>query len=137
MFLDVPHTSDDLLTIVPIELVAYNRTTEEVAENIQADKVIFQSLEDLKDACTEAADDSSEVKEFEVGVFSGKYITEVPDGYFEHISQLRGKNKKRKTVNCSEAMLIANGGVVNVAPGQQAADARNGVKSPSYREDIK
>lgn len=118
--------------------MAYNRTTDEVAENIQADKVIFQSLQDLKDACTEAADDTSDVKEFEVGVFSGKYITEVPDGYFEHISQLRGKNKKRKIVNCSEAMLIANGGVVNVAPGQQAAgDARNGVKSPSYREDIK
>ncbi|KAH0525939.1 hypothetical protein TsFJ059_009337 [Trichoderma semiorbis] len=121
----------------PDELVAYNRTTEEVAENIQADKVIFQSLQDLKDACTEAADDTNDVKEFEVGVFSGKYITEVPDGYFEHISQLRGKNKKRKTPNCSEAMIIANGGVVNVAPGQQAAgDARNGVKSPSYREDI-
>ncbi|UKZ79084.1 hypothetical protein TrVFT333_006834 [Trichoderma virens FT-333] len=110
----------------PDELVAYNRTTEEVAENIQADKVIFQSLEDLKDACTEAADDSSEVKEFEVGVFSGKYITEPTPR----------QEQEEKTVNCSEAMLIANGGVVNVAPGQQAADARNGVKSPSYREDI-
>ncbi|KAL6802621.1 Amidophosphoribosyltransferase [Trichoderma sp. SZMC 28013] len=121
----------------PDELVAYNRTTEEVAENIQADKVIFQSLQDLKDACTEAADDTNDVKEFEVGVFSGKYITEVPDGYFEHISELRGKNKKRKAPNCSEAMIIANGGVVNVAPGQKAAgDVRNGVKSPSYREDI-
>ncbi|PTB65177.1 Amidophosphoribosyltransferase [Trichoderma citrinoviride] len=124
----------------PDELVAYNRTTEQVAENIQADKVIFQSLDDLKAACVEAAGEGSEVKEFEVGVFSGKYITEVPDGYFEHISQLRGKNKKRKTPNCSEAMLIANGGVVNMAPGQNGAQGngtRNGVMSPSYREDIK
>ncbi|PTB81842.1 Amidophosphoribosyltransferase [Trichoderma longibrachiatum ATCC 18648] len=123
----------------PDELVAYNRTTEQVAENIQADKVIFQSLDDLKAACVEAAGEGSEVKEFEVGVFSGKYITDVPEGYFEHISQLRGKNKKRKA-NCSESMLIANGGVVNMAPGQNGAQgngARNGVVSPSYREDIK
>lgn len=119
--------------------MAYNRTTQEVAENIQADKVIFQSLEDLKAACIEAAEGDSDVKEFEVGVFSGKYITEVPDGYFEHISQLRGKNKKRRAPNCTEAMLIANGGVVNMAPGQQPAGdgARNGFVSPSYREDIK
>ncbi|KAH0499606.1 hypothetical protein TgHK011_006786 [Trichoderma gracile] len=122
----------------PDELVAYNRTTDQVAENIQADKVIFQSLDDLKAACVEAAGEGSEVKEFEVGVFSGKYITDVPEGYFEHISQLRGKNKKRKA-NCSESMLIANGGVVNVAPGQNGAQGngtRNGVVSPSYREDI-
>ncbi|KAL7946866.1 Amidophosphoribosyltransferase [Trichoderma barbatum] len=121
----------------PDELVAYNKTTQEVAESIHADKVIFQSLDDLKAACIESAPVDNPVKEFEVGVFSGKYITEVPYGYFEHISELRGKNKKRKTKNNSAAMLIANGGVVNVAPGQVAGDARNGDKTPSYREDIK
>ncbi|RFU77481.1 amidophosphoribosyltransferase [Trichoderma arundinaceum] len=123
----------------PDELVAYNRTPEEVAKNIQADKVIFQSLEDLKEACVEAADPSSKVRDFEVGVFSGKYTTEVPDGYFEHISQLRGKNKRRKLANCAAAMLVANGGTVNEAPGQQTGDAgatTNGFASPQYREDI-
>lgn len=111
-----------------------------MAENIQADKVIFQTLDDLKAACIEAAVDGNRVQDFEVGVFSGNYTTEVPEGYFEHISQLRGKSKKRKFASCSEAMLVANGGAVNMATGHQAASEEattNGFDAPKYREDIK
>ncbi|RYP68989.1 hypothetical protein DL769_005376 [Monosporascus sp. CRB-8-3] len=104
---------------------AYGRTPQEIAQHINADAVIFQDLGDLTAACIEAAEGESEVQDFEVGVFSGKYITEVPEGYFEHLSNLRG-NKGR---------------LVNVTAGQQMAlektsTAKNGLASPEYSEDI-
>jgi amidophosphoribosyltransferase len=104
------------------ELVAYGRTTQEIAQHINADAVIFQDLSDLTAACIEAAEGESEIQGFEVGVFSGKYITEVPEGYLEHLSKLRGNREKI-------GMLIANGKPVNMAACQQMA--------PEYSEDIK
>jgi amidophosphoribosyltransferase len=99
----------------------------------------------LKAACIEAAEGECKVKDFEVGLFNGKYITEVPEGYFEHLSQLRGK--KKAVVGMSEesagrAMLVANSGPMDVALRQQKGPdddgARvNGMKSPEYREDIR
>lgn len=68
-----------LLTLNVSELVAYGRTTQEIAQHINADAVIFQDLSDLTAACILAAEGKSEVQDFEVGVFSGKYITEVPE----------------------------------------------------------
>jgi amidophosphoribosyltransferase len=84
------------------------------------------------------------VKDFEVGLFNGKYITDVPDGYFEHLSQLRGR--KKAMVGLSEdqagrAMLVANSGPMGIAMRQQNGSGdgagMNGTKSPSYREDIR
>jgi len=130
------------------ELVAHGKTRREIAQDISADEVIFQSLEDLQAACIEAAEGESKVKGFEVGVFCGKYVTDVPEGYFEHLSRLRGKKGKKTAVVAAEeeagasAVLIANSGPVNVVLGQQRAleddgAVRNGVKSPQYQEDIR
>lgn len=38
----------------------------------------------------EAAPKDTTVEDFEIGVFCGRYKTEVPDGYFEHLDELRG-----------------------------------------------
>lgn len=100
----------------PTELVAYKRTTEEIAKHINADAVIFQDLEDLNAACMEAAEGPTKVQDFEVGVFSGKYSTEVPEGYFEHLSNLRGNKDK---VN---GTVVVNGGPVNVSGPQYSED---------------
>ncbi|RYP20507.1 hypothetical protein DL765_002752 [Monosporascus sp. GIB2] len=106
--------------------VSYGRTTQEIAQHINADAVTFQDLSDLTAACIEAAEGESEIQSFEVGVFSGEYVTEVPEGYFEHLSNIRG-NKGRP---------------VNTAAGQQMVPeqtitAKNGLASPEYSEDIK
>lgn len=116
------------------ELIAYGRNWAQIAENIDADEVIFQDLKDLKDACIEAAEGTSQVKDFEVGVFCGEYKTEVPEGYFEHLRQLRRGKKKGGLAN---QFLVGNSGPVNTAAHPQPAAATEGMKSPENREDIR
>ncbi|KAK4219517.1 phosphoribosyltransferase-like protein [Rhypophila decipiens] len=107
----------------PTELIAHEKTREDIARHIDADDVIYQDLDDLKAACTEASD-NGEITDFEIGVFCGKYKTEVPEGYFEHLSENRGK--KRKIAAAADPTtatgrtpgspsLVANGGPVNTA----------------------
>ncbi|CAJ2506541.1 Uu.00g006710.m01.CDS01 [Anthostomella pinea] len=106
----------------PQELIAHEKTREDIAKHIGSDDVIYQSLEDLAAACTEAAPEG-EVKDFEVGVFCGKYKTEVPVGYFEHLDELRGKGKKRKlpdAVEGQDAVATGNSGPVLVPTNETA-----------------
>jgi amidophosphoribosyltransferase len=71
-------------------LVAYNRTEDEVAEYLGADKVIYQKLEDLVD-CVKTKDDR--ITNFEVGVFTGNYITGVEDTYLNELEEIRAQNQ--------------------------------------------
>jgi amidophosphoribosyltransferase len=93
------------------ELVAHGRTPEEVAKEIGADKVIYQTLEDLK-KCVGGF--NPEITEFEAGVFTGEYVTGCPPHYLEHLEKLRGVNartkelEKKKTL---EAMKINGIGI--------------------------
>ena len=75
------------------ELVAHDRETEQVAGEIGADMVIYQTLEDLK-KCVSGY--NSEILDFEAGVFSGEYITGCPPAYLEHLKKLRGVNARTK-----------------------------------------
>ncbi|KAK3365810.1 nucleophile aminohydrolase [Lasiosphaeria ovina] len=142
----------DLAT--PQELIAHEKTRTDIARHINADEVIYQDLDDLKDACTEANPDG-QVKDFEVGVFCGKYKTAVPEGYFEHLNESRGK--KRKTAPTSDepaaagspsVVAVGNSGPVGVvdAAGETSeatlrlrAEAQQEAKdsqSDANREDI-
>ncbi|KKY38315.1 putative amidophosphoribosyltransferase [Diaporthe ampelina] len=137
----------------PNDLVAHGKTRQEIAQHIHADEVIFQDLADLKASCIEAAEGPTEIEDFEVGVFCGKYVTDVPEGYFEHLSRLRGK--ERKTAACAieagepgqggHATVVTNSGPVNVASRRDADDDddagddddnENDSSRPEHREDI-
>ncbi|KAG6009436.1 hypothetical protein E4U21_002351 [Claviceps maximensis] len=118
----------------PAELAAHGRTTEEIAEYIQADHLVYLTLEGLMAACKDAAEKDSKVEDFEIGVFNGNYVTGVPEGYFEHLSSVRQQGKKRKAgtldLTLSGSTELTDGSVVvtNSGPVYGAG--------PEYREDI-
>ena len=69
------------------ELVAYNRTDEEVASFIGADWLIYQDLPDLVKA---ARAGNQKIKRFDTSCFSGQYVTgDISDDYLSHISLMR------------------------------------------------
>jgi len=75
------------------ELIATGKTVAELAKNIGADELIFQDLQDLKDAITEAAPGLSH---FDTSVFDGTYVTgDVTDEYLATLEQQRNDAAKR------------------------------------------
>ncbi|ODQ66722.1 Amidophosphoribosyltransferase [Nadsonia fulvescens var. elongata DSM 6958] len=76
----------------PKALVAFNRSDEEVAGLIGADEVIYQNLDDLID-CVKNCGENKVVEKFEVGVFTGDYITGVEEAYFAELEHLRAQEE--------------------------------------------
>ena len=69
------------------ELVAHGRTVEQICEEIGADKLIYQDLEDLINAVREGNPD---IKEFDTSCFSGEYVTRgVDETYLKDLSNTR------------------------------------------------
>ena len=75
--IDMPATS---------ELIASNRTDEEVAKEIGADWLVYQTLEDLIDTCKTG---NPGIKEFETSIFTGEYITPLDENYLEDLETSR------------------------------------------------
>ena len=73
------------------ELVASNKTTEEVALEIGADWLIYQTLEDLIDTVSVG---NTSIEEFETSIFTGKYITPVSPSYLEQLQSSRRNDTK-------------------------------------------
>jgi len=82
----------------PKELVAYQRDSKAIAEHIGADTVIYQTLQDLEEACAQDSPRDPKTQHFEVGVFCGKYVTPVGEEYFRHLEEIRGEVKKAKVM---------------------------------------
>lgn len=71
------------------ELLATDRTDEQIAEAIGADAVIYQDLDDLVRAVAKASPDG--LTEFETSCFNGVYATGDIDGaYLDQIEKQRG-----------------------------------------------
>jgi len=74
------------------ELIAHGRENEDICELIGADKLIFQTIEDLVSAVGVA---NSEIKRFETSVFDGMYITnDIDQNYLETLDAQRNDKKK-------------------------------------------
>ncbi|WP_340121740.1 amidophosphoribosyltransferase [Methylobacter svalbardensis] len=72
------------------ELIAHNRTEDEVRVAIGADRVIYQELNDLIDAVRKGNPD---IKHFDTSCFSNEYITgDIDDAYLERTEALRNDN---------------------------------------------
>ncbi|SDU01571.1 amidophosphoribosyltransferase [Halopseudomonas salegens] len=74
------------------ELIAHGRTTEEVAELIGADWLLYQDLEDLVEAVSEGNPD---IHHYDCSVFTGEYVTgDVNEAYLGKIEQARNDSAK-------------------------------------------
>ena len=66
------------------ELIAYNRSIDEIEDNLFIDKMIYQEVDDLTQAITK----DSKIKELDLSCFTGKYVTgTVTDEYLTWVEQ--------------------------------------------------
>ena len=75
--IDMPATS---------ELIASNKSDEDVAKEINADWLIYQKLDDLIESVKEG---NPEIEEFETSIFTGEYMTPLVENYLEDLENTR------------------------------------------------
>jgi amidophosphoribosyltransferase len=74
------------------ELIAHGRTEEQVGEEIGADWLLYQDMDDLVDAVGKG---NNRISEFDASVFSGRYITgDVSDDYLNSVEAVRSETAK-------------------------------------------
>ncbi|KAK4688248.1 amidophosphoribosyltransferase, partial [Tremellales sp. Uapishka_1] len=77
------------------ELIGYGRSVPQIADELGADLVVYNSLESLSESCRLL--NPSIHKRFECSVFDGKYVTPGVDAaYLAHLSKLRNESSKMK-----------------------------------------
>lgn len=88
------------------ELLATNRTDEEICREIGADGLIYQDLQSLKDNITAL---NPKLKEFDASCFDGHYITgDVDDNYLNRIEAMRGDGLKTQMPPNSTTQMDLN-----------------------------
>jgi amidophosphoribosyltransferase len=86
------------------ELVAHDRTIEEVRQILGADKLIYQELEDLIAAVNKKG--KTDIEGFDASVFNGEYVTgDVNQNYLEQLELLRNESARSER-DGSDANII-------------------------------
>jgi amidophosphoribosyltransferase len=87
------------------ELIAFGRSEEEVCREITADALVYQDVEDLKRAISDA---NPALKQFEASCFDGHYITgDITQEYLDRIEYAR-KNPKPALEDVVRSQLNLN-----------------------------
>lgn len=81
------------------ELIAHGKSVDEICKVIGADGLIYQNLEDLIYTIQRG---NPELTEFDTSVFTGKYITGLPDRYLEDLEIRRNDKVKYKLLEMEE-----------------------------------
>ena len=88
------------------ELIAHNRTTEQVAELIGADWLVYQDLPDLIDS---VGGGKIKIDHFDCAVFNGEYVTgDIDAAYLDRIEQARNDLAKVKNQAVSAIIDLYN-----------------------------
>lgn len=88
------------------ELIAHNRSTQDVADLIGADWLIYQDLPDLIEA---VGGGKIKIENFDCAVFDGKYVTgDVDEAYLNKIENARNDASKAKTQAVSAIIDLYN-----------------------------
>jgi len=75
----------------PSELIASGRDEKQIEQELGADRLIYQGLDDLIDACQEG---NAGITRFDTSCFSGEYVTGVEDGYLDDLQNRRSDQAK-------------------------------------------
>jgi len=87
------------------ELIAHGRDEDEICELLGADGLIYQTLEDLVDACKER---TQKVQEFDTSCFSGEYVTGVDAKYLQALEARRSDKARQqgRTVSAEQTPVF-------------------------------
>ncbi|MFC1775907.1 amidophosphoribosyltransferase [Pseudomonadota bacterium] len=75
----------------PSELIASGRDEKQIQQELGADRLIYQGLDDLIEACQEG---NAGITRFDTSCFSGEYVTGVEDGYLDDLQNRRSDQAK-------------------------------------------
>ena len=84
------------------ELIANNKSVDEIAQAITADKVIYQDLADLIDAVQSVS--HGRLNQFDASCFNGEYVTgDIDEAYLDALEENRKRAKQEvKPANDSD-----------------------------------
>lgn len=86
------------------ELIAHNKTEEEIANLIGADWLIYQDLDKLVETTQSG---NSSITRFDLSCFNGEYVTgDVNQEYLDHIEEIRKDSAKSEREQANEENLI-------------------------------
>jgi len=76
------------------ELIAHDKTVEEIKNLIGADWLVYQDLEDLIECAQEG---NEHIEAFDCSVFNGQYVTgDISEAYLDRLEKARSEKKKKK-----------------------------------------
>jgi amidophosphoribosyltransferase len=85
------------------ELIATGRSDEQICHEISADRVIYQDLEDLKEAVQKC---NPKITKFDCSCFDGDYITgDITEEYLDRVEAMRAGGKANKAVDDEQMEL--------------------------------
>ncbi|MDO4625874.1 MAG: amidophosphoribosyltransferase [Pasteurellaceae bacterium] len=88
------------------ELIAYNRSVEQIAQSIGVDRLIFQDLQDLMASIQQ---ENPNIQQFDASVFTGEYITgDIDEHYLDNIAHQRNDGAKAKREKDATNLEIHN-----------------------------
>lgn len=101
------------------ELVAHDRTEQEISDYIGADLTIFQTLDDLVASCSQF---NPAMTDFDCSVFTGKYITgDVNADYLAALEGLRGDDDVKNKAAAPTAVIATHELLGDVSGGGETA----------------
>ena len=87
----------------PSELIASGRNEKQIQEELGADRLIYQGLDDLIEACQEG---NEGITRFDTSCFSGEYVTGVEDGYLDELQSRRSDQAKLENSQGNNTRLV-------------------------------
>jgi amidophosphoribosyltransferase len=88
------------------ELIAHNKNNDQIAKEIGADMVIYQSLNDLIKACSITTNGQSGPEKFEISCFTGEYLTkDIDSNYLEYVNSIRKNSQSDEDYDANQLSL--------------------------------